>query len=64
MDRKSLNRIRAILVLFLFGFMMVATGFGLALHGLNFYRVVGLLMAIAGVLCVILGIHLVRNKWW
>ena len=64
MEQKSKNIIRVILVLFLFGFMMVASGLRLALQGLNFDGVVGLLMVIAGVLCVILGIHLVRKNWW
>ena len=64
MEQKSKNRFRVILVLFLFGFMITASGLGLALQGLNFDGIAGLLMLTLGILCIILGIHLVRNNWW
>jgi len=64
MEQKSKNRIRVILVLFLFGFMMAASGLGLVLRGFTSDGLVGFFMAIVGVLCIVLGIHLVRNKWW
>ena len=64
MEQKSKNRIRAILVLFLFGFMMVAYGLGLGLRGFTSDGSAGFLIAIVGVLCIVLGIHLVRNQWW
>ena len=64
MEQKSKNRIRAILVLFFFGFMMVAYGLGLGLRGFTSDGLVGFVAAIAGVLCIVLGIRLVRNKWW
>jgi hypothetical protein len=63
MEQKTKNMIRTILVLFLFGFMMTASGIGLALKGLNGDGVVGLLMAVVGILCLGLGAHLAKNNW-
>jgi hypothetical protein len=63
MEQKTKNMIRVILVLFLFGLMITASGISLALKGLNFEGVIGLCMAVAGVSCLALGVLLVKNKW-
>lgn len=60
----SKNRIRIILVLFLFGFMMNASGLCLVLQVFTSDGLVGSFIAVVGVLCIVLDIHLVRNWWW
>ena len=63
MEQKTWNRIRFVLFLFLFGFIIVAYGLGSALQDLSFDGIIGLLMVVVGVLCVFLGIYLVRKNW-
>ena len=62
MEKKSKNEIRVILVLFLFGMSLIAMGLGLLTkQGFTLYGIVGLLLASAGVLLLVLGIRSLKN---
>jgi uncharacterized membrane protein AbrB (regulator of aidB expression) len=61
--RYFFNRIRAILVLFLFGFMLIALGIGYTLRGINADVAVNLLVMAIGVLLIALAIYLVKKHF-
>jgi hypothetical protein len=64
MQQKSKNRIRVILFLFLFGFILFSSGLGFTLRGINPMGAVGLLVTAIGALCIILAIYLTKKHWY
>ena len=65
MEQKSKNRIRFVLFLFLFGFMSISAGLGLTIRpGFNIEGIIGFLMIPLGIMCIVLGIHLIKKKWY
>jgi hypothetical protein len=59
MQQKSKNRIRVIL--FLFGFILFASGLGFTLRGINPLGTVGLFLTAIGALCIVLAIYLAKE---
>lgn len=58
------NRIRVILFLFLFGFILFAMGIGFTLRGINATGAVNLLVMAVGALCIVVAVYLTKKHWY
>ena len=57
------NRVRVILFLLVFGFVLLASGISFTLRGINTAGAVNFLLMAIGALCIVLAIYLIRKHW-